>query len=115
MEFSTDELAARKKAIFDSMSARGQRAILKRGYDAWDPFQDPKDPIEIRRDPTQRTAQMLVQDFLESRPAKSRSSAYDRGVLEIAIGLINDDDRFRAMYEFGCWYQDQLRKDGAGR
>ena len=45
-KFSAEEVAARKRAIFDRMSARGQKAILKRGYDQLDPFQDPKDLAE---------------------------------------------------------------------
>ena len=108
---SPDE-AARKKAIFDKMSPRRQKHILKKGYDRWDPFQEPKDPIDIRRDPTRRTSQMLVREFLQSRPAEKYSNAYGRGVLEICLGIINDDERFVGMFEFSCWYQDLLRKEG---
>lgn len=104
--------AARKKAIFDSMSPRRQKHILKKGYDRWDPFQEPKDPIDIRRDPTRRTSQMLVREFLQSRPVETYSNAYGRGVLEICLGIINNDERFVGMFEFSCWYQDLLRKEG---
>ena len=93
------------------MSPRRQKSILKRGYDKWDPFQEPKDPIDIRRDPTKRTTQQLVREFLQSRSEEPHSNAYGRGVLEIALGLINDDDRFIAMYEFSCWYQKLLKKE----
>ena len=47
----------RKKAIFDAMGRRNQKAILRRGYDKWDPFQEPKDPIDIRKDKSKRTTQ----------------------------------------------------------
>ena len=41
----------RKKFIFDSMSPRRQKHILKKeGYDAWDPFIEPKEPIDMRED-----------------------------------------------------------------
>jgi len=93
------------------MSPRRQKSILKKGYDKWDPFQEPKDPIDIRRDPTKRTTQQLVREFLQSRPEDTYSNAYGRGVLEIALGLINDDDRFIAMYEFSCWYRELLEKE----
>lgn len=101
----------RKKAIFDSMSPRRQQHILKKGYDRWDPFQGPKDPIDIRRDATQRTSQMLVRDFLQSRLLQQYSNAYGRGVLEICMGIINRDERFIGMFEFSCWYQDLLRRE----
>lgn len=93
------------------MSPRRQKFILKKGYDTWDPFQEPKDPIDIRRDPTKRTTQQLVREFLQSRTEEKYSNAYGRGVLEIALGIINDDDRFIAMYEFSCWYRELLDKE----
>lgn len=102
----------RKKAIFDRMSPRRQKHILKKGYERWDPFQEPKDPIDIRRDQTRRTSQMLVREFLQSRPVQEYSNAYGRGVLDICLGIINNDERYQAMFEFACWYQDLLRKEG---
>lgn len=106
----SDEVQLRKKAIFDSMSPRGQRRILKIGYEKWDPFEEPKDPIDIRRDPTKRTTQQLVRDFLQTCNRQNCSNAYNRGVLEIALGIINEDDRFIGMYEFARWYQEQLKQ-----
>ena len=57
----------RKQAIFDSMAPRRQKVILKKGYSSWDPFQEPKDPIDIRKEKTQRTTQMLVREFLQKQ------------------------------------------------
>ena len=110
---SKDQIEEKKKAIFDAMGKRGQKQILKKGYDDWDPFQEPKDPIDIRRDPTKRTSQMLVREFLQSRSHSEYSNAYGRGVLEICLGIVNNDERFIAMYEFSCWYRDLLKKEGA--
>jgi len=106
------ETAEKKKAIFDNMSPRRQQHILKKGYDRWDPFQEPKDPIEIRRDQTKRTSQMLVREFLQSRDSRTYSNQYGRGVLEICLGIINDDERFKGMFEFSCWYYELLKKEG---
>jgi len=111
-EFSSQEVEERKKAVFDGMSPRLQKHILKKGYDKWDPFQEPKDPIDIRKDKTKRTTQMLVREFLQSRDAEDYSNAYGRGVLEMAVGIINDDDRFLGMYEFVRWHQELLKKEG---
>jgi hypothetical protein len=111
IEFSPEETEKRKRAVFESMSPRRQKHILKKGYDLWDPFEEPKDPIDIRRDPTRRTTQMLVREFLQSRTSEEYSNAYGRGVLDLALGLVNKDDYFRAMFEFSCWYRKLLEKE----
>ena len=111
-EFSVEEAEQRKKAVFDAMSPRRQKHILKKGYEKWDPFQEPKDPIDIRKDPSKRTSQMLVREFLQSRSSEEYSNAYGRGVLEMAIGIINDDERFIGIYEFARWHQQLLEKEG---
>jgi hypothetical protein len=103
----------KKKAIFEAMSPRRQKHILNKvGYEKWDPFQIPKDPIDIRRDKSKRTSQMLVREFLQSRPMEGYSNSYGRGVLEMAIGIVNDDDRYLGMYEFALWHKKLLKEAG---
>jgi hypothetical protein len=102
----------KKKAIFDGMSERSRNRILKKGYDAWNPFEEPKDPIDIRKDATKRTSQTLIREFLQSRDMETYSNQYGRGVVEICLGLINKEDRFLAMFEFSCWYKELLEKEG---
>ncbi len=111
-EFTRDEQEARKRAVFEAMSPRRRRSIEKRGYENWDPFQEPKDPIEIRRDVSRRTASQLVQEFLASRPTAPASDAYGQAVLEMAMGLIRGDDRVKAIYEFSIWYHALLESEG---
>jgi hypothetical protein len=102
----------KKQAVFDAMSPRRKRFIQEKiGYDKWDPFEKPKDPIDIRRDKTNRTSQMLVREFLQSRPLEGYSNSYGRGVLDMAIGIVNNDDRFIGMYEFALWYNQLLQVD----
>jgi hypothetical protein len=112
IEFTAEEAESRKKAVFDRMSPRRQKHIIKKGYDKWDPFEKPKDPIDIRKDKSKRTTQMLVREFLQSRGSEGYSNAYGRGVLEMALGIINDDERYIGMYEFAQWHQELLRKEG---
>lgn len=113
-KLSREEVDLRKKAVFDSMSSRRQNHILEKvGYDKWDPFQEPKDPIDIRRDQSKRTTQMLVREFLQSRTFEGYSNSYGSGVLELCLGIINDDERYRGMFEFSCWYRDLLEKEKA--
>lgn len=109
--FSKEEVAQRKKAVFDSMSPRRQQKILKTGYDKWDPFKEPSDPIDLRRDRTRRTTQQLIREFLQSRPPDGYTNPYARGAFELCLGIINSDERFLGMYDFACWYQEELRRD----
>jgi hypothetical protein len=107
------EDAERKKFIFDSMSPRRQKHILKKeGYDAWDPFIEPKDPIDLREDKSRRTALDLAREFLATWDHEDYSNAFGQGVWEMCLGVVNDDDRYKGMYEFACWYQDLLKKEG---
>jgi hypothetical protein len=105
------EQEERKKAIFDGMSARNKKKILDKGYDNWDPFSLPKDPIDIRVDQGRRTAWELAKNFLQTRSHEGYSNDYGQGVREICTGIISGKDRYRAMYEFSCWYQ-RLLKNG---
>jgi hypothetical protein len=109
-KLSPEEVERRKQAIFASLSARGRRYVERIGYDKWDPFEEPKDPIDIRRDPTKRTTQQLVREFLQSRPLDAPySNAYGQAVMEMAIGIVNDDERYQAMLDFATWYNAQLK------
>ncbi len=110
--FSKEEKEARKRAIFESMSERGQRRIMRMGYDKWDPFEEPKDPIDIRKDMTRRTSQQLIREFLSGLDGKRYSTQYARGAFELCLGIINQEDRFLGMFEFACWYRDLLEREG---
>ena len=107
----TPEAEMRKQAIYDSMSPRLQRRIQRKGFDEWNPFEEPKDPIDIRQDKSRRTTQVLVREFLQSRSGQNYSNDYARGVLEIALGIVNNDEKFQAMYEFSCWYRELLQRE----
>jgi len=111
-EFSPEEAEKRKKAVFDCMSPRRQKHILKKGYDQWNPFLEPKDPIDIRKDKTKRTSQMLVREFLQQTSHDKYSNAYGRGVLDICMGIINEDERYVGMLDFANWYNELLKQEG---
>lgn len=111
-KISPEEEEKRKKAILDSMSPRRREHILKKGYEKWDPFIKPKDPIDIRKDATRRTTQMLVREFLQTCSHEDYSNEFGRGAFEICHGIINNDEKFRGMFEFACWYKELLKKEG---
>ncbi len=111
-KFTPEQLEEKKKAIFDCMGKRGQKQILKNGYEKWNPFQEPKDPIDIRRDKTKRTSQMLIREFLSMIEHDDYSNTYAQAALEMCLGIVNDDERIRGMYDFACWYEKLLIKEG---
>lgn len=111
MTHTPEEIERLKKAIFDKMSPRRQKQVLKRGYDKWDPFLKPKDPIDIRMDRTRRTSQMLLREFLQTRDPEAYSNEFGRGAFEICMGIINEDERYRGMFEFACWYRELLERE----
>ncbi len=110
-EYTPEEME-QKKIIYESMSPRRRKYIDKIGYETWDPFQKPKDPIDIRKDKSKRTSQQLVREFLASRSFDEYSNNYGRGVFDMCFGIINNDERFIAMYEFACWYRELLKAEG---
>jgi len=112
MEMGNDEKVKRKKAVFDSMSSRRQKHILKIGYEKWDPFEEPKDPIDMRKDKTRRTSQELIREFLQNTDSKDYSNEYGRGAFDLCLGIINEDERSKGMFDFACWYLEQLKKEG---
>lgn len=113
MAHLTPEEEAQKRAIYDKLSARQRKYVDRQGYDVWDPFMKPNDPMDIRQDPTKRTTQELMSDFLQSRNFTGRySTAYASGAWELALGLINNHERFQGMYDFSVWYHDQLKQRG---
>lgn len=111
-KFTPNEIEAKKKAIFDAMGKRGQKQILKNGYDKWNPFQEPKDPIDIRKDKTKRTSQVLIREFLSMIEHDDYSNTYAQGALEMCLGIINGEERIRGMFDFAAWYKELLKKEG---
>jgi len=108
----TPEDEERKRAIFDGMSPRRQKHVLKKeGYDKWDPFIEPKEPIDMRTDKSRRTAIELAREFLATWSAEEYSNAFGQGAWEICRGIVDDDDRYKGMYHFACWYRDLLKQE----
>ncbi len=108
---ASDDPAARKRAIYEALAPRRRAFIDRLGYEQWDPFQEPNNPPELRKDKSKRTTQQLVREFLQTRP-QDPGNAYSRGVLECALGLVNGDEKCRGAYEFSIWYNELLRKEG---
>ena len=106
----TESEAEHKRAIYAAMSPRGRRFVDRMGYDVWDPFQEPKEPLDMRTDVTRRTTGQLVRLFLQGKD--KAGSQYSQGALDCALGIVNNDERYRGIFEFCLWYDTLLRKEG---
>lgn len=109
------EKAELKKAIYDKISPRRRKYIDKMGYDNWDPFQEPQDPLDLREDSTERTGMQLVREFLAEageREGDRVSDEFSKGAWELCMGMLSQSERHRGMYEFCIWYQKQLENRG---
>jgi hypothetical protein len=106
MAAQLDEERERKKsAIFDSMAPkRRQRILEKIGYESWDPFQQPKDPLDLRGQKTEQVVSVLIREFISECGAEKRSDEYREAVKEICKGLINGEERYKGMFDFCRWY-----------
>lgn len=108
----TPEEERQKKAVFDAMSARSRKRILDKGYEEWDPFIKPKDPIDIRMAGHRETALSLMRGFLHACPADEHGNAYRQGAWETCMGITAGDERWKGAYDFSCWHRDHMNKGG---
>ena len=99
------ERELRKKAIFDSMSRRGQERILRMGYENWDPFQEPKDPRERIHGSASVQANALVREFFRSRGEREPSPAFQKELFELCRGLLKEEARAKTLFDFCNWYR----------
>lgn len=109
----TEEQEKLKKDLYDKISPRRRKFIDKIGYENWDPFPKPNDPMEIRRDISKRTSQELFREYFQNRPEDEvQSNAYRQAVLEMAIGIIAKDEKYLGFFDFAVWYYRLLEKEG---
>lgn len=110
-DIDREEYERRKRAIFESMSKRGQERILKRGYENWDPFVEPKDPRErLISDPARRAMALLV-NFYETSEIGELARAYHRDLFDLASGLLRGEAKARVIFGFCKWYEKTLSQE----
>ncbi len=111
----TPQLEEAKRQMYEKLSERRKRFIDKIGFENWDPFPEPFDPIDIRRDESGMTVDQMVNSFLRMKAAQAKiGPSYQKGVYDMAMGCMQRDDRYRGMIEFAVWYANQLGKQGKG-
>jgi hypothetical protein len=107
----SDEAEERKRAIFAAMSEKRRQKILARGYEQWDPFQEPKEPLDLRLQRQREKAQALMERFWREAPPGERGEAYRQGAWELCMGLLGKEERAQGSFDFACWYH-KTRKRG---
>ncbi|WP_290919214.1 hypothetical protein [Halodesulfovibrio sp.] len=107
----TPEEEEQKRFMYEQMAPRRRKFIDRIGYDNWDPFPKPNDPMELRMDLSKRTTQQLVREFLQSHRGQY-SNDYGRGALETAVGIVNKDEKYRGIFDFCVWYYNLLLEEG---
>ena len=102
-----------KREIYDRMNPRRRKFVDRIGYENWDPFQKPNDPLDLRTDISKRTTQQLINEFLHDTAKNGPyGKAYSKGAMECALGVINKDEKYMGIFDFCRWYHDLLKKEG---
>lgn len=107
----TAEQEEYKRALYLQMNPRRRKFIDKIGYEQWDPFQAPKEPLDMRRERTGRTLQELVRDFMRESNGANREAAWQNGAKECAMGIFQKDEKFQGIFDFCLWYANLLEKE----
>lgn len=117
-ELTSDEEKL-KRELYEKIPARRRKFIDRIGYENWDPFPEPNEPIEIRKDSTGRTAQQLLQEFVKAKNCEAQlagtsgpGEAFIQGAMEASVAVVNRQEKFLGTYEFAAWYQELLKKEG---
>ncbi len=106
-----EEIAARKRYMYEKMSPRRRRFVDRMGYDKWDPFAAPFDPIDIRKDKTGYTQAQLTQLFIRETGKRDNQEYIDQ-VNEFNVMMVMNFEKVRPVYDFCLWYAEHCKKHG---
>ncbi|WP_243545527.1 hypothetical protein [Pseudodesulfovibrio tunisiensis] len=105
------EIEERKRFMYEKMSPRRRKFVDRIGYDKWDPFAAPFDPIDIRTDTSGHTAHQLTQLFIRDMGSQVNQEFID-AVSEFNVMLCMNFEKVRPIYEYCLWYSRFLEKQG---
>lgn len=108
---SDDEIESRKRYMYEKMSKRRRKFVDRMGYDKWDPFAAPFDPIDLRQDMSGFTSDQLTQMFVKES-GKSANQEYIDAVNEFNVMLVMNFEKVRPVFEYCLWYAEHLKKRG---
>lgn len=108
---SDDQIAERKKYMYEKMSKRRRKFVDRMGYENWDPFAAPFDPIDIRKDVSGLTSDQLSQLFIRDS-GRHANQEYIDAVNEFNVMLVMNFEKVRPVFEYCLWYAEHLKKRG---
>lgn len=106
-----EQIEEQKRIMYEGLSPRRRKFVDKIGYENWDPFQLPHDPMDIRLDRTGHTAQQLYSMFIRSLP-KRPGPDYTSTIAEFTVVMVQNSERMRPIFDFCQWYATLLAKHG---
>ncbi|HKI81094.1 MAG TPA: hypothetical protein VKA04_05565 [Pseudodesulfovibrio sp.] len=110
-EMPDHEVEARKKFMYEKMSPRRRKFVDRMGYENWDPFQAPFDPIDIRVEKTGLTQTQLTQLFIRES-GKHLNQEYIDQINEFNVMLVMNFEKIRPIFDFCLWYAEHCKKHG---
>lgn len=110
-QLTPEEIEVRKKAMYEKMSPRRRKFVDRIGYENWDPFAAPFDPIDIRTDRTGHTVHQLTHRYLKEL-GKQANKEYADAVNEFNVTLVMNFEKVRPVFEYCLWYAKLLEQRG---
>jgi hypothetical protein len=109
--YTPEQVEEQKRAMYEALSPRRRRFVDRIGYENWEPFQAPFDPIDIRTDAMGLTTHDLLKQYYRTLPAPPDPD-YMQTLSEFMVMLVMNIEKVRPILEFSDWYNAQLRARG---
>lgn len=110
-DFTPEQLEERKAYMYSKMSQRRRKFVDRVGYENWDPFAAPFDPIDIRMDRTGMTSDHLTQLYIRETGQNKNQEVLDQ-ISEFNVMMVMNFEKVRPVFEFCLWYNEHLKKHG---
>jgi hypothetical protein len=110
-ELSPEEMEERKRYMYEKMSKRRRKFVDRVGYENWEPFAAPFDPIDLRQEASGHTSDQLTHMFVRET-GKSENQEYIDAVNEFNVMLVMNFEKVRPVFEYCLWYAEHLKKRG---
>lgn len=110
-DISPDEMEDRKQYMYEKMSKRRRKFVDRMGYENWDPFAAPFDPIDIRTDKTGYTSHQLTRLYIAESGMHDNQEYIDQ-INEFNVMMVMNFEKVRPIYEYCIWYEEHLKKHG---
>ncbi len=109
--YTPEQVEEQKRMMYEGMSPRRRRFVDRIGYENWDPYQAPFDPIDIRTDRTGHTNHQLLHKYFKTL-GYIPDPDYMQTLSEFMVLLVMNVEKVRPILEFSDWYNALLKEHG---